>query len=177
MQDTENFRPAAYGSCRNVPCRRSSSRSSLTSSARGARPVPAARPAAVPAACPVIQHCGISRMKAWVAASLATWRPPTTTPSSRSGTKARYGIETVGNFWDGEGETPTSSGWRTPAFQSSDVIGCKPARRRVIRTPICGAASMIHAFSKPGGLFAEEVQVGDHAAAGLELDPTEVLDV
>jgi hypothetical protein len=55
-------------------------------------------------------------MKAWVAASLATWRPPTTTPSSRSGSKARYGTETVGNFRDGDGETPTSSRWRTPAF-------------------------------------------------------------
>ena len=75
--------------------------------ARGARPARAASPAAVPAACPVIQHCGISRMKAWVAASLATWRPPTTTPSSRSGTRARYGTEIVGNVCDGEGETPT----------------------------------------------------------------------
>jgi hypothetical protein len=63
---------SGYGSCRNAPWRRSSLRSSVTSSARGARPVRAARPAAVPAACPVIQHCGISRMKAWVAASLAT---------------------------------------------------------------------------------------------------------
>ena len=43
-------------------------------------------------------------MKACVAASLATWRPPTTTPSSRSGSRALYGTETVGNFWDGDGE-------------------------------------------------------------------------
>jgi hypothetical protein len=37
-------------------------------------------------------------MKAWVAASLATWRPPTTTPSSHSGSRERYGTETVENF-------------------------------------------------------------------------------
>ncbi len=113
-------------------------------------PAPAAIAAAAPAAWPVIQHCGISRMNAWVAGSQAMWRPPASTPSSSAGRIAPYGTEMFGNFCDGDGDTPISSAWRTPSFHSSVAIGCVPTSRRVWRTPICGADCMIHARSKPG---------------------------
>jgi hypothetical protein len=47
----------------------------------------AASAAPMPAACPVIQHCGISRMKPCEFGSQAMCRPQASRPSSSAGTR------------------------------------------------------------------------------------------
>jgi hypothetical protein len=56
----------------------------------------------------------------------------------------------LANLLEGEGQTPISSSWRTAARHSCMTILCVPIRRRVWRTPSCGAQSINHAFSNPG---------------------------
>src|SRR5579859_442421 len=94
----------------NAPCRNSSACTSATGTARGATLRATDTPAAAPAAWPVSQHCGISRMNEWLAASQDTWRPATSSPSTVRGTRQPYGTDIGAIFGDSEGDTPISSG-------------------------------------------------------------------
>jgi len=59
------------------------------------------------------------------------WRPPTTIPSSRSGSRARYGTEIVGNCWDGE--TPTLPSSRRTSSDANPPGGGSSVRRSAVR--------------------------------------------
>ena len=102
-------RVAGLGRSTTAPCRTSCAWTASTFTSRSATPSSSACTAATPAASPIAQHSGISRSAACERVSADRLRPAASSPSSRAGTRLRYGISSVGNDGVIPGHSPMLS--------------------------------------------------------------------
>ena len=83
----------------------------------------------------------------------------------------------LGNFGDSEVDTPISSSQTWPVSHCSRVTLRRPLRRRLWRTPICGAAQHQEGVGKARRRGPVDLEVADRELARAQLDRGQVLHV
>ena len=124
---------------------------------------------------PALRDLPEEGVRAGVAGDVPARRPGC--PPARPGPASRTAPRCSGPSATGSARRRSRRPTPWPVSHCSRVTRRRPRRRRLWRTPICGAPSMRYACSNPGACGPVDLEVPDHQLARAELDRRQVLHV